>query len=221
MEVKNIVLHFPWGAGGNFLRNCLLLDLRYEFDWVDRTTEQRYQHLVNFYQQCFTQENWLAREWSGSRGWLYQKYYKKDNTFDWNTKQPVIFVSHGEEPLMSSLSGNQSLEHVFLFPSDSQFIAEIYVSKSPKIDSHLKGSVPERVSNTIDHIHRFCRTQEIFISKCKNPKVYDANRLFDDNGHQLIANIALALSLQIPSVQLLHQLWNDQNKKLHSTLFPK
>jgi hypothetical protein len=32
MEIKNIIIHFPWGAGGNFVRNCLLLDIRYHTD---------------------------------------------------------------------------------------------------------------------------------------------------------------------------------------------
>ena len=224
MEVKNIALHFPWGAGGNFLRNCLLLDSRFEFDFENRTTEQRYQYLLDFYQQEFDQENWLSLEWGGTRGWLYKKYYRKDNTVDCDTDQPVIFVSHGEDTLVSSLTSNQLIRHILLSPSDPQFIAEMYVSKFPSTDSRqLNGPVFERVHSTLDHIRRFLKTQEQLTLSCNNIKVYDANRLFDNNGYQVIADIAQSLSLQLPTdlVTHLHQLWNNQNKKLHYALFAK
>ena len=223
MEVKNVILHFPWGAGGNFIRNCLLLDCRYEFDWSNKTLQQRYQYLVQFYQSVATQENWLNEEWHGPRGYLYSKYYK-NQTIHFSNTCPVIFVSHCEEEVPSLVDHN-SLSHVFLNPSDKQFIAKIYVSKSPTTDGHLRGSTNERIKQTLWHLGSFEENQiklkEELIKKNTTTYTYDVNKLFNDDGHLLIQTIAQHLSVEVPMNmgKNLHQLWNGQNKKLYNALF--
>jgi hypothetical protein len=221
VEIKNIVLHFPWGAGGNFVRNCLLLDSRYEFDWEDRTTEQRYQHLVEFYQWNYTQQNWLLKEWAGPRGWLYQKYYKEDHTFNYNTDQPVIFVSHGETALIESMLTTTHLEHVFLTASDPEFIAKTYVSKSPQADGHLRGTIPERVDSSVHHIKQFSKFVAPLVHSIDNPRMYDANQLFENHGYCTVLDIIHALDFKIESnlIEELHGIWNVQNKKLYRAMF--
>lgn len=226
-KIKNIVLHFPWGAGGNFIRNCLLLDDRYEFDHQQNTIEERYNFLVKFYQASVTQENWLDNEWKGPRSFLYTQYYETPVTkiLDWHPHSNVIYISHGQDNEIQSIIDNIELDlnHVFLIPSNKKFITEVYVSKSPKQDGHLRGTAPERLTNvelyikTLDEAHANLQTQ--LIDQDKPVYNYDVNHLFNDTGYQLVLQIAQDLSVTIPEdlVKQLHNIWLTQTKKLYNT----
>jgi hypothetical protein len=244
MEIKNIIVHFPWGAGGNFVRNCLLLDTRYEFDRncplaeqrrkfseQNTTTLGRYIFLKEFYQQSFTQDTWLDQEWSSTRGHLYINYYESPGVkiINWHPTKNVIYVSHCSDGELPSIREHSWLDmhHVFLIPSDVQFIAEIYVSKSPQSDGHLKGSASKRISDVTSHLNQLKTEQynllEDLLTQNKACYVYNANLLFDKHGHDLVSNLIAELSLDIPqnAIQELHRIWLSQTKQLYNSFFLK
>jgi hypothetical protein len=130
-------------------------------------------------------------------------------------------VSHGETKLIESMLNTAHLEHVFLMASNFEFIAKTYVSKSPQADSHLKGSVSERVDTSLYHVKKFSKFVAPLVHSISNPHMYDANQLFENNGYSTVLDIIDALDLEIESnlVKDLHGIWNSQNKKLYSAMF--
>ena len=130
-------------------------------------------------------------------------------------------MSHGETKLIESMLNPAHLEHVFLIASDPEFIAKTYVSKSPQADSHLKGSVPERVDTSLYHAKNFSKFVAPLVHSISNPRIYDANQLFENDGYSTVLDIIHALDFKIESnlVKELHGIWNAQNKKLYRAMF--
>ena len=229
MEIKNIVLHFPWGSGGNFIRNCLLLDDRYEFDHVGRNSQERYRYLIDFYQQPTSMSNWLSNEWRGPRGYLYRTYYETPGVkiIHWSAKNNVVYINHCQDNELSSMMDNifLDLKHVFLIPSDCQLISEIYVSKNPKDDRHLSGTTVEKIANTTSYIKYLKQNQIMLLEQLEKQNQttcsYSVDRLFDENGFELVSDIARDLLIHVPKsmVQNLHQLWINKTKFLYNDFF--
>jgi hypothetical protein len=227
MEIKNTIIHFPWGAGGNFIRNCLLLDDCYEFDGQHRDTLARYNFLMDYYQQELTQDTWLAREWSGPRGYLYNTYYNTPGIINWSTKNNVIYLNHCQDNEMQSIMDNilLDLKHVFLMPTNLQLIAEIYVSKNPEDTGHLCGNTVEKIKNTTLYIKYLKENQTMLAEQLKKQNqpnyIYDVDYLFDNNGFELILDIANHLLMNVPRAmaQDLHRLWINKTKFVYNNFF--
>ena len=164
MAVNNVILYFPWGAGGNLIRNIITLDTRYEF-YDDQqfqgaypTIESRYEWVFNYYNQPISSETWLKREWS-IRDRLYHKYYDNSGPAYWNPDALLVYDCHGDpadlKPIQDDIhlkhfdrfqisAGNKSEQdspwglhdcnHIFLIPVDVIKITEIYNSKNPVIN---------------------------------------------------------------------------------------
>ena len=164
MAVNNIILYFPWGAGGNLIRNTITLDTRYEFyddqefQGVYPTTDSRYKWLFNYYNQPVAPDTWLKREWS-IRDRLYNKYYDNGGPKYWNPDTLLVYDCHGDpadlRPIQADIHcqhfdryqinlGNkqeqdsawslQDCNHVFLIPVDITKITEVYNSKNPVLN---------------------------------------------------------------------------------------
>ena len=54
MAINGVIVYFPWGAGGNFVKNIINIDTQFEFiddnpNLVEYfTKESRYNWLVNY-----------------------------------------------------------------------------------------------------------------------------------------------------------------------------
>jgi hypothetical protein len=229
MEIKNIVLHFPWGAGGNFIRNCLLLDDRYEFDQLGRNSQERYRYLIDFYQRPTSVSNWLDNEWQGPRGYLYRIYYETPGVqiIHWSAKNNVVYITHCQDNELSSIMNSilLDLKHVFLIPVDCQLISEIYVSKNTVNDRHLPGTTVEKIANTTLYIKYLKENQMMLQEQLKKQNqtylVYNVDRLFDENGIELVMDIIKDLSMDIPKIMVehLYQLWIKKTKLLYNDFF--
>ena len=231
MEIKNIILHFPWGAGGNFVRNCLLLDKRYEFDHSSRNTEERYKYLLDFYQQPTTSLTWLKNEWRGPRRYLYNTYYENAATIkNWSVGKNVIYLSHCQGNELLPIQDNILLDlyHVFLIPTNTEFISKIYYSKNPNGRENLQftgSDINEEIKNLILTIEELKTNQIQLLEELKQQNkssyVYNADRLFENNGFELILDIADRLSIHVPQqmVQNLHRIWINKTKFLYNNFF--
>jgi hypothetical protein len=245
MEIKNIIIHFPWGAGGNLIRNCLILDNRFEFDENTADTE-RYQYLYNYYQTPVTSKTWLDREWQ-FRGKLYGKYYEHPGVITyWNPYKSLVYLSHDAQFEINSIMSGEFLktnkfynslqkishwtlldcEHIFLIPTDWKRISEVYISKYKK-DSAFTDTIEERINKCyLDN--KFIIETQIEISNRlsnlhKSVLIYDPSQLFTPNGFEMIMTIIdqLKLSVSKNQVKTLHQTWLQQTKQIYFEFYEK
>jgi hypothetical protein len=102
MAVKSVIVYFPWGAGGNLVKNICTLDT--EFDWFDQhqyrpeippTQSERYRFMVDYYSGSATPESWLDREWS-VRGKYLAKYYDQSCIAYWDPEWITVYECHGQ-----------------------------------------------------------------------------------------------------------------------------
>ena len=102
MAVKSIVVYFPWGAGGNLVKNICTLDTK--FDWFDQyqyrpavppTQSERYHFMIDYYSVPTTPETWLEREWS-IRGKYLAKYYDQSCIAYWDPEWTTVYECHGQ-----------------------------------------------------------------------------------------------------------------------------
>lgn len=161
--MNNVILYFPWGAGGNLIRNIISLDPAFEFydDNVNQldlaTPEERYQWMLSYYQKPITSSQWLPREWS-IRLIHKNKYYDNNKIAYWNPNFRLMYDTHGEAEEIAHILENghccsydryqiasgekqeqinpQSLlDHiqVIIVPKDIKLVTEIYNSKNPTL----------------------------------------------------------------------------------------
>jgi hypothetical protein len=102
MAVKSVIVYFPWGAGGNLVKNICTLDTK--FDWFDQhqyrpeippTQSERYRFMVDYYSGSATPESWLDREWS-VRGKYLAKYYDQSCIAYWDPEWITVYECHGQ-----------------------------------------------------------------------------------------------------------------------------
>ncbi|NDH69523.1 MAG: hypothetical protein EBY22_16840, partial [Gammaproteobacteria bacterium] len=100
--MNNIILYFPWGGGGNLVRNIISIDLRFEFlddQWPDRdypTANSRYEFLLSYYNRPVEPSTWLPREW-GQRGKIQNRYYRDGKIAHWNPGKLLVYDAHGSQ----------------------------------------------------------------------------------------------------------------------------
>ena len=111
--MNGVVVSFPWGAGGNLVKNIITLDTRFDFfddseflkEYPD--IDQRYEWMLNYYQQSMTPNTWLKREWS-IRTRFHNRYYEGGNPVYWNPNFLTAYDCHGG----SSTSDNTECENI-------------------------------------------------------------------------------------------------------------
>jgi hypothetical protein len=102
MAVKSVIVYWPWGAGGNLVKNICTLDT--DFDWFDQhqyrpaippTQDERYHFLLDYYSESITPALWLEREWS-IRGRYLAKYYDNNCIQYWDPEWTTAYECHGQ-----------------------------------------------------------------------------------------------------------------------------
>tara|TARA_A100001011_G_C13844472_1_gene648312 strand:- start:7 stop:642 length:636 start_codon:yes stop_codon:yes gene_type:complete len=122
--MNHVILHYPFGGGGNFVKNCINLDQHYDSYW----STNREESLINYYLD--NSDSWLEREWR-VRSHLLKHY---DGPVLKSIPQDVNLVldCHGDKKeynffLKNTLPGN--LKHIFLLPDDIDWLNKLYLSK--------------------------------------------------------------------------------------------
>lgn len=186
--MKGVIVHFPWGAGGNFVRNIITIDPR--FDFFDNktyrdsypTAADRFNWLKAYYTQPVDSSQWLQREWS-IRQRLHTSYYHNGQIRFWNPDTLVAYDCHGTDLEIAEIVANKPLlchdqyriatgereeqisdwtlqdcNHVFLLPNNAELIAEIYNSKNPTLNQ-LNGTLQAKQLAALGAIERM--TQQL------------------------------------------------------------
>lgn len=159
MEINNIIVYFPWGAGGNFVQN--VLSLAPGFQLMSETGEDvidKNKFLLDYYSQVVTPDTWLKREWS-IRTYFTNSYCLDETPAYWNPNYSLVYTAHGEERSVPSLIQDAKLKHwdrynveagniteqicpvsthdfthVFMIPDSIEKINRVYLSKNPRVD---------------------------------------------------------------------------------------
>ena len=162
--MKNIIIFFPLGAGGNFVRNVMSLDTTFEFFddspfYIEYpTAEGRFEFLKKYYQTPVTPNTWLDREWTIRTG-AQIRYFENNTIAYWNPHAKSIYLIHGEHEEMYNIyldkklsnfdksgmklgndverispKGLQSCSNLFILPRDIELTSKIYASKNGKLN---------------------------------------------------------------------------------------
>jgi hypothetical protein len=129
MALNGVIVYFPWGAGGNFVRNMITMDTRFEFlgDQVPAEEypllEDRYKFLLDYYQKAMSPETWLDREWA-IRFRVHAKYYENGAVVYWNPEQLWAVDVHGGGDEVSNILYNRKLKCYDRFRIEKELRAE-------------------------------------------------------------------------------------------------
>lgn len=102
MAVKPVIVYWPWGAGGNLVKNICTLDTG--FDWFDQhqfrpevppTQVERFQFMLDYYSAPIAPSTWIEREWS-IRGRYLSKYYEQSCITYWDPAWTTVYECHGQ-----------------------------------------------------------------------------------------------------------------------------
>jgi hypothetical protein len=162
--MNGVIVYFPWGAGGNLVKN--ILSLHTEFEFIDDQPfngeypgpVERYEFLKRYYSQEVTSETWLDREWA-IRKTPHNKYFYMNGVGYWNPDCKLIYDIHGTPEEIMSITLDQTLkcfdragieegrrqeeisswtiqecDHVFLLADNIQNFTDIYSSKNFDLD---------------------------------------------------------------------------------------
>ena len=163
MAVKSIVVYFPWGAGGNLIKNICTLDPEFDFfnqeqfrpDILPNQID-RYRFLLSYYHS--TSSTWTNREWS-IRAKYRSKYYENNCITHWDPAVATAYECSGLTEEIDRVTDSSPLKmydryridkgtakeqlspwslsqcrHVFLLPKDLHLITDIYQSKDPDLE---------------------------------------------------------------------------------------
>lgn len=115
--MSNVIIYWPWGAGGNLVRNIISLDTRFEFfdDRVYKVSypdvDSRYAFLHNYYSQPVQSNTWLTREWS-IRTKIFNRYNgEHENITYWNPDELVAYGIHGTDKEIENVKSRGELLH--------------------------------------------------------------------------------------------------------------
>ena len=139
--MNNVIVHFPWGAGGNLIRNFITLDTRFEFlDDTDNpreypTVQERYDWLLGYYEKHITSDTWLRREWD-IRQKLYNRYYLGGIAY-WNPNKLLAYDCHGNENEIKSITSGELLRAYDRYRIDQGLAPEQFSSWTLKECSHI------------------------------------------------------------------------------------
>ena len=229
--MNGVIVYFPWGAGGNLIRNIINLDRRFEF--CNEETD-RYTWLLNYYSRPITPDAWLEREWS-IRQQFYNKYYQGCISY-WNPNWLLAYDCHGSDQEIKAIINNNQLlcydryridrnmrseqpspwklqdcEHIFLLPKNIELITDIYHSKNPSLNQFSHIVELGRKKHALDANIKLNTNLQSLADKLSKKYQYVSEDLF--RSPDLISDIAVKLKLNI-SVQ---QIENIHSKWLQST----
>lgn len=165
MELNGVIVYFPWGSGGNFIRNVITLDPRFcffdnqKFTGVYPTANKRFKWLAGYYSKKVNARSWLSREWSIRRP-LYVHFYDQNLITWWDPSRLLAYDCHGnthevdwimQNPKLTHFDryridngtieeaispwGLAELTHIFLVPESVDFITKVYISKNPDLNN--------------------------------------------------------------------------------------
>ena len=164
MAVSNIIVYFPWGAGGNLVKNIGSIDTAFDFfdenpfRVPEQTAQDRFDFFVEYYYRTLAEDEWLKREWAVRRKYS-AKYHDNGRIQYWDPTCKTIYECHGSEEELDGILSPEPLRcfdrtridageladtlspwllidchHVFLLPDNLQLITDIYHSKNPKLE---------------------------------------------------------------------------------------
>lgn len=113
--MNSVVVYFPWGAGGNLIKNLITIDTRFKFfdnrEFNDEypTVEKRFTWLRNYYQQPVDPATWLTREWS-IRAKAHRQYCVGGQVTYWDPEQLIVYDIHGEQGELPIVNSNRHLK---------------------------------------------------------------------------------------------------------------
>jgi hypothetical protein len=241
MAVNSVIVYFPWGAGGNLVRNVIGLSTEFEFidDQLSNsnypTLESRYQYLVEYYQKPVTSEDWLQREWA-IRQPVHNRYFSSNGIGYWNPDYKLVYDIHGTEDEINSILADRQLEcfdrsgiaegrireqlspwtvqqcnHVFLLPNNLAVFNKIYTSKNPKQSLNVAAT-----ENAV-YVKRLQQLVDTLKSNHRQVSVHQAELLFCDTGYLLLEEICSSINLSIPLNFLkdIHAIWLQSTRDLY------
>jgi hypothetical protein len=252
--MKGVIVHFPWGAAGNFVRNIITIDPRFDF-FDDRefrgaypTAGSRFVWFIEYYKRTMTPDQWLDREWS-IRKRLHTCYYTNNCIQYWNPDSIVAYDCHGEQREVGEILKAKPLrcydqhriatgereehnsdwtlpqcDHVFLLPTNTNLISEIYNSKNPAINQ-LKGTLQEKQSAALATINamtsRLATLADTLDAEGQHTMRYNADALYTAAGADIIYDIVMNLSLEVSRKQInaLHSIWLQSTKEVYYNYF--
>ena len=235
MAVNNIIVYFPWGAGGNLIRNIITLDPRFEFF---NDARDRYTWLLVYYSQPVLSETWLPREWS-IRQKFYNKYYKGYIAY-WNPNWLLAYDCHGTDEEIKALNDNNHLlcydrylidrnmreeqqspwrlkenHHIFLLPKNIELILDVYHSKNPSLNQFDHIPKIDRKTYTRGEIIKLSTNLRSFADSIPSKQIYVAEDLFQSPN--IILDIVSKLNLNISTqhATTIHAKWLQTTRKVY------
>jgi hypothetical protein len=231
----SVVVCFPWGAGGNLIRNIIGLDPEFEF-CTDKA--DRYKWLYDYYTKPVTSETWLQREWS-IRQQFYNKYYLGGITY-WNPEYLLAYDCHGTSIEISAIETNNQLlcydrykidrnqrteqvspwrlqdcEYIFVLPNNINSITDIYHSKNPSLNQFNHIVELERKKYALDANSKLHNNLQTLANKLVNKHTYIAEDLFQSPN--IILDIVSKLNLNISAQQItnIHSKWLQTTREVY------
>ena len=201
MEINNVIVYFPWGAGGNFIQNVLSLAPGYQMlSYTGDDVENKVEFIKEYYSQDVTPATWLRREWS-TRVYFGNRYCNGESPAYWNPEYSLVYTTHGENRMMDSLNSDTKLKHwdrynvklgnipeqlchisthdfchVFMIPDNIEQTTKVYHSKNPDLTQLRK-------DNEDDYV-KFYEALTINIRQCIN--LYKLRNTLVENGKHVV-----------------------------------
>jgi len=222
-----VVVCFPWGAGGNLVRNIISLDSRYEFC---SETDHRYQWLLDYYREPVTPDTWLKREWS-IRQQFYNRYYSGGIAY-WNPDWLLAYDCHGTDQEIKIIQQNHQLpcydryridqglrpeqtspwhlqdcEYIFVIAKNIETITSIYYSKNPVLNQFSHVDESQRQHHALSTNQQLNKNLIDLSNTIKNKHVYCAEDLLASS--DLVLDVVSKLKLSIPkeNIETIHSTW--------------
>ena len=192
--MNHVVLHYPFGAGGNFVKNCINLDPKYDSFWAqDRDTE-----LIEYYKD--RSRKWLEREWDVRQHLL--PYYNVPVIKHMPDDKNIVFDCHGDQLELEYWLENRNMDikHIFILPDDIEWCAKMYRVKAGE----------DETDSIINHMERLPKIKQCL----KIDNHYVAEELFESS--KIIFSILDEVGCQYANetVELCWSLWSEHSKEL-------
>jgi len=225
-----IVIHFPMGSGGNFLRNIFCLSPGFELLGTDRAPilqENKYSFLLNYYQQPVNRSTWLDREWS-TRQALYNRYYSSNVPVYWNPEFDLVYDNHGSIDLLDldrplqhwnrvHVTGNiiaeqiapwtlRDCQHIFIEVGDmNDQIDRIYFSKNSNPQSNFQ------------LMSRTWNNRLLVLKQNLSHLTIHVREILYNLGYQTIHDLLqkAGLAVDIDLIKTIHQTWLQSTQEIY------
>lgn len=222
------------------------------------TGNREYPNKEKFMTDFFVGHNengpWLKTEWS-IREHLYFKYYHNHGIAYWNPAIGIAYDTHGMTDELASIRKREPLrywnrylvnnegaedvvcpklaidfEHIFLLPSNRDFIAEHYWSKNPNLSPQFDDLIDmdQKVTASRAAIDRQCNRLEEFYNELlaegrTNYHRIDAVDLFKDTGWVYLMEVVdkYNLCVNIAVVRRIHETWLSTTRAIYEKHFKK